>query len=975
MRHIRKRGSSAGARLSRHSRKTSLSHEIPVRVPSGAQSLRIEGPNRALITGVLDSAPRCRHIELEAAPDQLHVVAVLEARKAAAKRRLPMQHFGQTTLDQISTFMLTLAPPALCRFPASFAATVSRPAESAGGGVSGSPLVPIRVIMHTDPVLVGREDELARAIRALAGDGSLVITGEAGAGKTALLSEALSATDRLVMPGQCFRSLAWTAGFPLQQALRRPMPTGDAAWTAQWVVRSCRQAVLRLDDLQWADPLTLAVVRLLPRSTSFAVTVRLGEPGAEAAVDAALEAGAERLDLDPLGADDATDLALFAHPRLRRGEARALAERCGGNPLLIQELGADPEPKIGLRRSVTGRLRRLGAESWRGFALLALADEPLPEAWLPEASTLVSVGFALVYEGMVQPRHPLLAEVVAAELADGRTDERVGLQLELARRAERSGHLALAARNLAAAGDRSRALEFALRAAEATERPGERASLLHLAAGCADEPQSADLAAHAVEQLVTAGDYTRAADLLEQLPDLASAQWFGLVGRVRWQLGDDEAALAAFETGLAVAHPGTRDAVLLQAEYARAVLLCRGDAARGLALARAAHDEAVRHGCEQPRTLAVLGTAEYFAGIEGDSDHLAQAIEMAAQAGDLMVEFTSANNLISVHESAGRAETAGALADRFAARAEQLHMRGWQQQMRAMDLNVRMHLGDYDRVVSETPRLLAGALDRRTRDQLEVTLGLVLVDLGRHEVALERLLDALATCADGYSGRGNLHWVRAEAYLWAGDPAAARDEATVALEFTPPDGHSLFALTTHAHAQVRLDEPVEVRAWPEPHVPLLAGAPLELAGLAAQSGGDDAAAAALFVRAADAWAGHHRRGELRCRWLAADLDGDPDAARQALVSLEQELADAGLAPLLGRVRRSLRARGVHSAAPRGRAGDFTAREREVLDLVAEGLSTEAIAARLGVAPSTVAAQITSARARRGASTRWQAASG
>jgi DNA-binding CsgD family transcriptional regulator/tetratricopeptide (TPR) repeat protein len=831
------------------------------------------------------------------------------------------------------------------------------------------------MIMQTGPVLIGRDAVLAQATQAVRGGGGLGVTGEAGAGKTALLSAALAASGRRVLSGQCFRSLAWTAGLALQQALGRLLPVGDPAWTAQWVVQSTGSSVLCLDDLQWADPMTLAVVALLPAAMSFVATVRLGDPGTEAALAAVHAAGATVLEVPALSRQHAIELALAAHPRLRRAEAEALAARCGSNPLLIQELGADPSPSIGLRRSVTGRLRRLGPEAWRGFALLALADEPLPRAWLPESAGLVDSGFAVVQDERVQPRHPLLAEVVRAELAEARAGEHSEVALDLALRAERGGHLALAARSFAAAGDAGHALRLALLAVEGTTRPGERAGLLHLAASSAVEPQASELATRAVSELVSAGDYVRAAGLLEQLPDVQSAQWCGLVGRVHWQLGNDVAALAAFEAGLALAEAGTRDLVLLQAEYARAVLLGLGQAERGLELARAAHASATDLGVEQARALAVLGTAEHFLGRPDDAVHLEQAVELAVRDGDLMVEFTSANNLVAVHESAGRGREALALAQRFATRAADLHLREWQHQMQAMALNAQMHLGDYDAVVSGVPPLLNGVVDRRTRDQLEVTLALALVDLGRYEAAFAQVAAALETCVDHWVGRGNLLWVRAEAQLWSGNPQAALADALASLEHTPPDANQLFALITAAHARVRLGEPVGPELPSMPHVPLLDGAPLEIAALAAQSAGNAAAAAESFAAAATAWAGFHQRGELRCRWLAADLDADPDQARTALLALEQELSDAGLTPLLGRVRRSLRARGVRSAAPRGRAGALTAREREVLDLVAEGLSTEAVAARLGLSPSTVAAQIASARARLGASTRWQASSG
>jgi DNA-binding CsgD family transcriptional regulator len=78
--------------------------------------------------------------------------------------------------------------------------------------------------------------------------------------------------------------------------------------------------------------------------------------------------------------------------------------------------------------------------------------------------------------------------------------------------------------------------------------------------------------------------------------------------------------------------------------------------------------------------------------------------------------------------------------------------------------------------------------------------------------------------------------------------------------------------------------------------------------------------------------------------------------------------------VLVRVRRSLRLAGVRRSAARERAeGGLTGREREVLELVAQGLSNAEIARRLGTGRSTVERTIAAAAAKLGVRSRAQAA--
>ena len=139
---------------------------------------------------------------------------------------------------------------------------------------------------------------------------------------------------------------------------------------------------------------------------------------------------------------------------------------------------------------------------------------------------------------------------------------------------------------------------------------------------------------------------------------------------------------------------------------------------------------------------------------------------------------------------------------------------------------------------------------------------------------------------------------------------------------------------------------------------------------------DAAEAAAGFEEAAELWAPWHRRGELRCRWAAADARRahDPDGAVQALHALESEAAELGQRPLVARIRGSLRSAGVRTRPSRGRGrGPLSAREVEVLELVRLGFTTLEAAQSLGVASSTVETQVESAMRKLDARTRVQAA--
>jgi DNA-binding CsgD family transcriptional regulator len=130
-------------------------------------------------------------------------------------------------------------------------------------------------------------------------------------------------------------------------------------------------------------------------------------------------------------------------------------------------------------------------------------------------------------------------------------------------------------------------------------------------------------------------------------------------------------------------------------------------------------------------------------------------------------------------------------------------------------------------------------------------------------------------------------------------------------------------------------------------------------------------------RSKGAGATRRRRGR---RWAARTsgrarlADGDEAAQREALAVLDR----LGAVPLAERVRRGMRSAGVRSvprgalAATRGNAAGLTARELQVLELVAAGCRNADIAARLSRSARTVEHHLESILAKLGVDSRVDA---
>jgi DNA-binding CsgD family transcriptional regulator/tetratricopeptide (TPR) repeat protein len=824
--------------------------------------------------------------------------------------------------------------------------------------------------------LIGRADELAAIVGALDGDAPIVVVGEAGIGKTTLVRAAVAATARPIHEGGAFATLAWMPYLVLERALGGPL-SGDADWVADAVERRVGPDVLFVDDAQWADERSMAAIERLAGRISVVVATRRGDEGTAAVLAALGPAGPVILELAPLDPDDAARVALATEPGLTHERAAAIGARAGGNPFVVEQLAVTGEPTSGLRRAIAARLDGLEPSDRQLLGMLALAGRPLPTGSVDGHERLVRNALAvLTPDGGVAMRHALLADAVVDDLLP---DEAGALHARLAAIVDDDGERA---RHLAAAGDPGAAHAVALRAVASSTTPGERAANLGVAATTADGAEANSLRIEAASALRVAGDLATAASLLDTLErpdDEAAAMAEATRARIEWSAGDPDAMRATIARGLAlVAGTDSPAEALLRAESVTVTALVDGRFDEGLDEAEAAILLAHRAGADPTRALLLRATILAGLGRPGWADALAAVIESARATGDVETELSAANNLVSGHEMHGDPASGLRLAASMADRARDLRLTAWERQFGALVANLDLHAGHLELALRRSENLLDEALDPLAAQQVGLTAGLALVDLGRHEEAVRVLDRLLAVASPDVTGRGDVLFVLAEAALWGGLPDEALTRLEAYREFEGSEYPTSFLVdVTAGWAALEAGRAIpRLCAIGEP-AGMLVGARLEREAIEAAATDDDLAASALFDRAGAAYEGFHRRGELRCGWAAAEWRrraGDP-AAVTDLEALEAPLARDGFGPLLVRVHRSLRLLGERRAvrAPATGAARLTAREQEIATLVARGLTNQEIARRMGLGRPTVARLLSNGMVKLGVDSRGQVA--
>ncbi len=828
--------------------------------------------------------------------------------------------------------------------------------------------------------LLGRSEEERSLGEAIAASRPVVIVGEAGIGKSALMAAAVA--GRPARFGGALGMLAAVPCLALHRAVGGVVD-GDAATVAQNVLRRVPDGgVLVLDDLHWADDTTVDVIRRLCGLLPLLMGVRSGGARADAVVAALAASGATVLPLGPLPIGDAAALAIRDHSSLGPAAARRLATASGGNPLLVQELARSGEVTTSLRLAILHRLGGLGPERRSLVELLAVAGTPLPLERLGADAAMVpslaGSGFLQSSDGIVGIRHALIADVVAAALGPAR---RAGVHR---RAASLVDDPLLKARHLAGAGARHAAVVVASAAAGDPGLPaGHRAAALAVAAENEAGPDAGGLRLDAAEALAAAAQFREAGRLLDLVPGNDAphrARSLRIRASVLWGLGDGPGSLAAAEAALAASDPAdTRLRAGIQLELAWTVTLMR-DGPRAVPLARDALAAHLALGLPPGPARRVLATAMSITQVAIDEwgPLLRGAIDEAHSRGDLAEELLCAKILAASEQVAGNPAAGRVLGEALADRARAGGMLGWEQSLRSTLLSIAVSQADYAKAITDGDALLDEPLEPRTRAQAAGSLAMALLDTGRLDDALAVLAPALATAPDDPDGRFDLLHARVEHALADGDPARALALADAALasygEASYGDVRSLRVARDWAALEAGL--PAGAAVPDEPVHPFWAGAAPEREGIRALARDRPADAARLFALASARYARYLRRAEIRCRWAEGGALRRAGRIAEAIRVLEAAEATAeglGMVPLVARIRREIRLTGTRRSVARGRRGRLSAREREVLDLVATGLTNAQIAARLGVGRPTVARLIANAGDKLGTTSRLQAA--
>jgi DNA-binding CsgD family transcriptional regulator len=840
--------------------------------------------------------------------------------------------------------------------------------------------------------LIERREQLAALEDALTAvrEGSrgrlALVRGEAGIGKTALLTHFCAslgprvrvlwaACDPLFTPRPLgpLLDISRLTGGELEDHVERGAKPHDVAAALLRELEAPAPTVLVLEDVQWADEATLDVLRLVARRSeavpalvvasyrdeelarSHPLRLLLGElPG---------NGSITRLELTGFSPEAVASLAQGSavHP----GE---LFERTAGNPFFVTEaLAAETEqvPST-VRDAVLARASRLCEPARTLLDAVAVVPQPT-ELWLLEALTEVPLraleeclgsGMLRADGNCVAFRHELARLAINGSLAP---DVRLALHRRtlgaLESPPEGTPGLARLAHHAEAAGDGDAVLRFAPAAAEHASSvgahreaqdhygralrfatrlaPEARADLLER---FADEGYLTDMREEAVEALDQAlaihrqrGDLLRQGDTLRRRSRLLTC--IGRTSEARVAANDAVAVLEQVPPGCELARAyGSLSHVSMLADEAEETVKW---GLRAINLAERVGDTA-----SLVHALNNVGVIELTRGHPAGLERLERSLTLAMQedlptdVGRAYINLTAA--LSRRHEFA--------LADEYTeAGIEYCRDHGleaWERNLIAGKAESELVRGNWDNAAATAESILSGPPSSVVSHRHDALIVLALARARRGESESRSLLDEaleiarsvgdLQFLAPVSAARAEVAWLEGKAEAIAPETDAAFSRA---IEL---DERSSVGELAVWRGRAGIEDEISGEI-PDPYAPELAGE---------------------HERAAELWT------KLGCPYEAAlALAGADDEAplRRSLGELQR----LGAEPAAAVVARRLRERGARGL-PRGprpstkqNPAGLTAREVEVLELVAEGLRNADIAQRLFLSEKTVGHHVSS----------------
>jgi DNA-binding CsgD family transcriptional regulator len=791
--------------------------------------------------------------------------------------------------------------------------------------------------------------------------GLVVVAGPPGSGRSTLLRRVAATSPGPLYSGGGLAMLTAVPALALSRAVRARLPAHDVHLLAEAVRSRVRGGLLVLDDLQYADPATLAALPHLAAHCRLLVALRTPYRLPAPAVTALRTAATAWLEVPPLSATAAADLARRSAAQLDDATVAAVVARAGGNPLAITALA---------RHAAAGRGAGAGDIDQVAYAIAtALADLPRPARTAlaalgllgrPAPAALLGTGAAdLLDAGLIEdgPDGYLPVSGYLAETAAGLLD--APARVDLHQRLAELTPPAEAARHLAAAGDHTGAFRRALTAADQATG-GDRAALLIFACelpGVTVDPRvriaAADAALLAGRPLAAARVLTTAAPLGVEADVLR--------GEALLQAGEPRAARAAVQpVPDAAAGPvvAARDRVLLLTE---------------LALDPASAPDSADKVAARYNPAPPPGVAAAIAAVRARHRSAGWDTLLAAATADVRDPLTSrwsAWLLVEMLAADGRLTESARVAQVAARACAEALAYGWQTRFAAAaEWAIALH-GAWPVTLVEAFRSTGdaghatSAVDDAQRRAADLTDRALPAEARGYAIAATALVEAdtgLLAAARARLAAGPDHpataWVTREAAWLDGQPDRAAQ---------PPPDAAAGLLTGLHHITARwaaYDTGATGAAAIPPGLP--AAARRTLTAWATGTG---------FTAAAGTWTATALREQVRCLIAAGLFEADPHRAVEALLAAE-ELADAaGLTVLAGRARRGLRRHRVHRDSRSPRSGtQLTNRETDVLRLVAAGEPTRRIAGQLGISAETVDTHIRAGMRKLGARTRTEAA--